>query len=132
MAITLKIDNEGLFLLGQTLQEQEHLRESTSYLDLENGRVVAFEEEDLQKTQERIEARYVEIPCISHGELHEWLNEFVWSLNNEEARKAGEGKYGIGDTLRTLDEYMHGDATWQFSVFVAKKWLASLEIQIAE
>lgn len=34
MARTLKIDNEGLFLLGQALQEQEHLREYTSYKGL--------------------------------------------------------------------------------------------------
>jgi len=83
MAITLKIDNEGLFYLGQALQEQEHLRESTPYLDLEDGAVVAFSEQELKKIKGKIEARYIEIPCTSHGELHKLLDEFVWSLDNE-------------------------------------------------
>jgi hypothetical protein len=37
---------------------------------------------------------------------------------------------GLGEILRTLDECMNG--SWYFSVFVAKKWLASLEIKIVE
>ena len=69
MKITLKIDDEGLFHVGQALQEQEHLRVSTLYLDLESGEVVAFAEEELQKIKGRIGPRYVEIPCTSHAEL---------------------------------------------------------------
>lgn len=132
MVRRLKTDNEGLFLLGQALQEQEHLRLSTVYLDLKNGRVVAFEEEELQKTKRRIKQTYVDIPCKSHAELHQLLDEFVRSLDSEDARKAAEEKRGIGEMLRTLDEYMHGDATWQFSVFVARKWLASIGIETAD
>jgi len=124
MTKILKIDNEGLFHLGQALQEQEHLREFTPYLDLKSGRVVAFGEKELQKLKQRIGHTLLEIPCTSHAELHQLLDEFVWSLNNEDAKKAAQGKYGIGETLSTLDEYMNG--TWDFSVFVARKWLESM------
>jgi hypothetical protein len=130
MTKILKIDNEGLFLLGQALQEQEHLREYTPYLELEGGRVIAFGEKELQKLKQRIGQTYVEIRCISHTELHKLLDEFVWSIDNEEARKAGEQKCGIGDTLRALDKHING--TWDFSVFVARKWLESAGIQITE
>jgi hypothetical protein len=127
--ITLKIDDEGLFLIGQALQEEEHWV-STPYLDLESGKVIVFEEQELQKIKRRIGQRYIEIPRTSHAELHKLLDEFVWALDNEDARKACEGKWGIGETLRTLDEYM--DGSWQFSVFVARKWLASIGIEIAK
>ena len=130
MAIMLKIDTEGLFHIGQALQEQEHLRVSPTYLDLKDGRVVGLEKEELDKAQRRTGPRYVEIPCVSHAELHEWLDEFVWSLDSGDARKAGEGKRGIGETLCALDEYM--DASWEFSVFVAKKWLANIGVEIAK
>jgi len=43
MAIRLKIDDEGLFHVGQALQQQEDFRISTPCLDLENGEVVTFE-----------------------------------------------------------------------------------------
>jgi hypothetical protein len=42
MAKILKIENEGLFHLGQTMQEPEHLGEFTPYLDLKSGEVIAF------------------------------------------------------------------------------------------
>jgi hypothetical protein len=129
MVIRLKINDEGLFHVGQALQQQEHFRISTPYLNLENGKVVAFEEEELQKFKGRMGRRYVEIPCTSHAELHKLLDEFVWSLDSEDARKAGEGKWGIGETLRELDKYM--DASRKFSVFVAKKWLLSIGVEIA-
>lgn len=129
MAIMLKIDNEGLFLLGQALQEEEHMRVSTPYLDLKNGMVVAFDDEELKKLKGKIGLDYVEIPCISHAELHELLDEFVWSLENEDARKAVEEKCGIGETLGTLDEYK-GDSS-KFSIFVARRWLQSIGIEIA-
>ena len=103
---------------------------STPFLDLENGRVVAFEDEELQSVKGRIGTRYIEIPCISHAELHELLDEFVYSLDNEDARKAAEEKYGIGETLRRLDECM--DGSWNFSLFVARKWLISLGIEVAD
>lgn len=93
------------------------------------GRVIALENEELHKTEGRAEPRYIEIPCTSHSELHELLDEFVWSLDNREAKRAGEEKYGIGETPRALDEYMNG--TSDFSVFVARKWLASIGIEIA-
>jgi len=129
MAIRLKIDDEGLFHVGQALQQQEDFRISTPYLDLKNGGVVAFEEEELQKIRGGVGRHYVEIPCTSHAELHELLDEFIWSLDNEEARKAGEEKCGIGETLRELDKCM--DASWKFSVFVAKKWLPIIGVEIA-
>ena len=130
MKITLKIDDERLFHIGQALQEQEDFRISTPYLDLENGDAVAFNEEELQKVKGRIGSRYVEIPWTSHAELHELLDEFVRSLDNENARKACEEKLGIGETLCALDEYM--DARWTFSVFIAEKWLASIGVEITK
>lgn len=130
MARILKIDNDGLFILGQTLQEQDDFRIGKTYLDLENGRVVAFDEKEFDKTEGRNASRYVEIPCKPHGELHELLNEFVWSLPDGKARKAGNETYGIGETLRALDKHMN--ATWDFYVFVARKWLDIIGISIAE
>jgi hypothetical protein len=121
MAIMLKIDNEGLFLIGQALQEPEDMRVSPVFLDLEDGSIIGLEKEELDKDQSRTVSRYIEIP-YNHAELHEWLDEFVWSLDKGDARKAGEEKYGIGETLDAMDKYM--DARSEFSVFIAKKWLA--------
>jgi len=129
MTRRLKIDDEGLFHVGQALQEAEHFRVFPAYLDLEDAEVVGFEEEP-QNIKGTLEPRYVKIPCTRHAELHKLLDEFVYSLNNERAREAAEEKFGIGETLRTLDEYI--DGTWEFSVFVAKKWLTSIRIEIVE
>jgi hypothetical protein len=76
MTKIIKIDNERLFHLGQALQEQEHLRESTTYLDLKSGRVVAFGEEELQKVKQRVGHTLLEIPCTGHAELHQLIDEF--------------------------------------------------------
>jgi hypothetical protein len=40
----------------------------------------------------------------------------MWSLDYKEARKAGEEKYGIGETLQELDEHIYG--FWIFSVLL--------------
>jgi hypothetical protein len=129
MAIKLKIDREGLYTIGQALQVERYNWESIPYLDLEEVRVVALEEAKLPM-QLGIRPRYVEIPCISHAALHRLLDHFVQSLEQDDARKAVEGKLGIGETLDTLDKYM--DAHWEFPVFAARTWLASVGIQVTD
>ena len=81
-----------------------------------NCGVVAFGEEKLQKIDGRVPSCYGGIKYVSYSEFHELLDEIMWLLDYKEARKAGEEKYGIGETLQELDEHIYG--FWIFSVLL--------------
>lgn len=89
-----------------------------------------MENEELTNTEDGAKPRYIEVPCTSHSKLHEPLDELIWSFDNREPKRAGEEKYGIGETPRAMDEYMSG--TPDFSVSVARKSLAHIEMDIAD
>ena len=128
----LVISVDALWLLGAVLQEDEDSRQVSGgipYLDLEGGRVAVFIREEREQVQE-VGTRYIEIPSIPHWKAHELLDEFIAELGDSQAQESVEEVRGIGETLLILED--HGRDRWEFTLFVARKWLASLGIETEE
>ena len=111
---------ETMWMIGQMLEEEPSVRENLDqryYFDLETGEIEVVplkstsprwakeEAETRKRVSQAVGTRYIEIPHFDHGHVHKLLDEFVYSLDNEEAKKAVCEKCGVGDTLDILEEY---------------------------
>jgi Uncharacterised protein family (UPF0158) len=118
--VTLTVDT--MWLLGNLLQNESR---DAFYFDVADGQIVQIEDWDKQskkqKLYDQIGTRYIEIPWVAHEAVHNLLDEFIESLDNEAAKEAVSEIRGVGKTLDALEEYRV--AREDFQEYTARWWL---------